>query len=255
MKITNQSTLTSKITFPDLTEKEITTLSTESNTEYMTQSFTKTLESVKTYGSPSDEIEQIITLTNDSDYPISDITITCDLGAGATYVEDSLTIDDTPQPDVNPADTFSLGKNLDKNGGSSVVKYKILVDTTPTVSAITNSAEVTYTVNERIDLTESTNEISISVTNNKLVVTKTSDKSAVISGDKLTYTISIKNEGNMDNKELFLKDPLPSSITFVDDSVKINDTATPGANPITGFNLPVLNANSEIKVTFEVMVN
>lgn len=36
MKITNQSTLTPKITLPDTSEQEVTTLSSESNTEHMT---------------------------------------------------------------------------------------------------------------------------------------------------------------------------------------------------------------------------
>lgn len=255
MKITNQSTLTSKITLPDTSEQEVTTLSSESNTEHMTQSFLKEKSAAKNFASPGDEIEQTITLTNNSDYEITDIQIQDKLSAGANFKAGSLTVDEESKPDEDPIVGFSLGKSLSKNGGKSVIKYTIKIDENTPEQTITNTAEITYTVNERIDLQESTNTVEISLINNKIVVTKTSDKSAVISGDKLTYIISIKNEGNMENKDLNLKDPLPSSVTFVENSVKINDVVTQDANPINGFALPALPVGGEIKVAFEVTIN
>lgn len=255
MKITNQSTLTSKITLPDTTEKEITTLSSESNTEFMTEGFLKEKSSAKNFASPGDEIEQTITLTNNSDYEITDIQIQDDLSAGANFKTGSLTIDGEPQPDIDPLAGFSLGKKLEKNGGTSVIKYTIKIDNDIQEQKVTNTAEITYTVNERIDLQENTNTVEINLNKNNIVVTKTSDKSAVISGDKLTYTINIKNEGNMENKELSLKDPLPSSVTFVENSVRINDVVAPDTNPINGFALPELPVGGEIKVSFEVTIN
>ena len=102
---------------------------------------------------------------------------------------------------------------------------------------------------------ENTNTLTIQLENNKIVIEKTSDKSAVISGETLTYTIVIKNEGNMENTNVMFKDELPSSVTFVEDSVKIDDVESPGSDPNTGFELLTLAPERQIKVSFEVTIN
>lgn len=60
----------------------------------MTQSFLKEKSSAKKFASPGDEIEQTITLTNNSDYEITNIQIQDELSAGANFKAGSLTVDE-----------------------------------------------------------------------------------------------------------------------------------------------------------------
>lgn len=253
MKIINQSSLISKIIFPDDTEQEITTLSNELETEFISKSFLKVKSSSKTYAIPEEEIEQTITLTNNSEFPITNVQILDILSTGATYKPNSVTINDVEKPSIDPSQAFTLENQIDANSVVTI-KYKIIVDKDPTVSQITNKADITFSVDQRQDLKESTNEINLPVANNIITVIKSSDKSAVISGDTLTYKITIRNDGNLTNKSLVLQDILPSSVTFQENSVVIDSTPTPNVNP-SSINLPELAPNSEMLVEFKVTVN
>ncbi|PEL88524.1 hypothetical protein CN604_31715, partial [Bacillus wiedmannii] len=49
-------------------------------------------------------------------------------------------------------------------------------------------------------------------------------------------------------------DVLPSSITFVPNSVTINGVLQPGLDPNTGFSLPDITPGESVEVTFQVTV-
>lgn len=254
MKITNQSTLNSKITLPDDTQEDVETLSNESNTEDMTTSFLKVKSSNKTFAKPTEEVEQTITLTNNSEYPITDVSIVDTISTGATFKAGSVFIDDTPYEDYDITTGIALLADIEPSD-EVVIKYTMIINEDPTQQTVTNTAQVTYSVNEITDLQENTNIVTVTLVNNKLSVVKTSDKSAVISGQTLTYTIQITNDGDVANTDLVLTDPLPEGVTFVTDSVKIDNVETPGVSPVTGITLPDLNVGGQIVVSFDVTVN
>lgn len=253
MKITNQSKLKTKLVMPDSTETIENMTSNESYVENMTTSFEKTKTSKASFARPGDDVEINLTLTNNSEYEITDITIKDNLSSGATFKTGSLTIDDISQS-FDPIVGFTLPSSLQANQ-TIVIKYYITINPDATESEIVSNTQITYSVDSVQNLIEDTTPLNIDIANNEIVVQKTSDKTAVIKGQSLTYVIEIKNEGNLTNTGLVFNDTLPSDVTFTPGTVKINDVVQPDANPNDGFPLPDLGANSQIVVKFDVTVN
>ena len=56
---------------------------------------------------------------------------------------------------------------------------------------------------------------------NEVSMYKYASSSAVISGDTLTYTIEITNDGTFENTDLVFKDELPEGVSFVEGTVKV----------------------------------
>lgn len=71
----------------------------------------------------------------------------------------------------------------------------------------------------------------------------------------MTYTSLITNTGTQTVTDLVFSDVLQPGITFVPNSVKINDVLQPGLNPITTFALPNLSVGTSVKVEFQAAVN
>lgn len=253
-KITNQSTLTSKYKLSDQSEQNNETQSNISSTENMTTSFLKTRESANNFGVPEAEIMQTITLTNNSEYPISDVTVVDTISEGGSFKAGSVIIDDVPKQDMDITAGVQLESDIAPSASCKIQYYLVLSDQ-PTQNEVTATSEVTYTVNEAVGLKERTNETTIGIENEKITIKKTSDKSAVIAGDKILYQHEIKNEGNIDNTDLFFKDTIPAEVTFVEGSVKIDEQPFVDYNPSVGFALNDLAQNQTIIVKFEVTVN
>ncbi|MGN1200790.1 MAG: hypothetical protein ACI4R8_00800 [Candidatus Caccovivens sp.] len=254
MAITNQSNLTSKYTLPDQTEQEVSTDSNLSTTANMTESFTKVKSYEKDYASPSEELTQTLVLTNNSEYEIMSVNIKDTLSEGATFKAGSVEIDGTPYEDFDPEAGFELPDIIEGNGGTSTITFGVVINDNPEVENITDTATISYQVNE-VELSENSNTVTINIVANKIVIEKTSSASAVISGQTLTFHNVIKNEGSFANTDLFFTDPIPEGTTFVEGSVKIDDVEQPDYDPATGFALEELQPGGSITVTFDVMVD
>ena len=254
MKIVNQSSLTSKITLPDSTEREITTLSNQSETELITESFLKIKSSAKDFAEPSEDLEQTIILTNNSDFDIENVSIKDNLSVGATFKAGSLQIDNVEYPDYDATKGFDLPNSIPSQT-STAIKYMITIDASPRADTVTNSAEIVYTINGQSPITESTNLVTIPLVNNRLNIIKSANKLITYSGDTIKYTIEIKNVGTIDNKNLIFKDQLPNELSFIPNSVKINNVEKLNANPNTGFALDDLPKNTTTTITFEATVH
>lgn len=250
-KINNQSRITSKYMLPDQTEQAYETQSNVSTTEYMTTSFVKTRQTEKTYGLPSDEILQTLSLQNDSEYDITNVHIKDTFSSGIAFKEGSLKIDDTEYPDLTP-DGYNLP--IDIPSGTTVnVTYYVVVDANPTVSSAQSVSKITYSVNEVDNLQEMSNEVDIEIVVEKISIVKTSSQTAVISGQKLTFQHVITNEGKTTQTDIMFYDPLPQGVKFIEDSVKIDNVEKLGFNP-SGFKLDDLQPNASVTVTFEVLI-
>lgn len=252
-KITNISQVTSTYELPDKTTKQSDVKSNESNTVNMTTSFVKTHSSAKNYGEPNEEIEQTITLTNNSEYSITNLSLEEMIDTGASFKPGSLIIDSESKPDEDITNSIDL-ETLTA-GQTKVIKYTLVVDETPTVDTIEVYSTVTYSVNEATDLTEDTNIDTINVSKNIITITKTSDKSVVIKGDTIKFQNVIENKGNLTNTEVTFIDPIPVGTTFVDGSVYVDGVQQAGSNPTVGFKIDDLTPNKSITITFEVTVD
>lgn len=253
LKIINKSEATSKYTLPDQSQKEYTVQSNQSETLYMPEAFKKVRTTAKAFGEPKEEIEQTLTLTNDTEYAITDVTIQETIGNGVTFKEGSVTIDGETQVDFDVTTGYQLPNGVPA-GTSVVIKYIVSVDSSPIQTSAELDTLITYTINEQVDLVEHANKITISVAENLITITKTSNKTAVISGDTLLFQNVIENKGAYANTEITFKDILPEGTEFVVGSVKVNEVTQAGSNPTVGFKIDDMEPNDKITVTFEVTV-
>lgn len=207
----------------------------------------------KTWAIASDTLTLTTTIVNNTDLNISDITIKDTLSDDATFVAGSLTIGSIPQPDYDPIAGFSAPVDISGSGGSVEICYQIQVAKYLTSDEITTQTTLSITLDtKKFDLTSQ--ELQISILNNEIWIRKTADTSAVVSGEVLTYTITIQNSGNFKNTNLNFVDPIPDGTTFVDGSVKINNIEQPSYHPGTGFALDDLDPNDEIIIEFKVKI-
>ena len=69
------------------------------------------------------------------------------------------------------------------------------------------------------------------------------DKAVAISGEILTYTSFITNNGNLDAIDFIFTDQIPVGTTFIENSVTVDGVARAGENPANGINIGNLNVN------------
>lgn len=183
------------------------------------------------------------------------------LANGLTYVPDSMTVNGVPQPGANP--TVLPGVNLTSlpTPGVYTIKFNAVVTTLPDPNPIDNSAKVNYTfttnpaapnTNIRTDIT---NTVSTTVSIADLTgITKSADRQYADCGDIITYTVVIPNTGNVPATQVVMQDTIPANTVFVDNSVVVNGTPVPGANPENGIALGTIGVGQSATVTFAVQV-
>lgn len=255
-KINNTSTVSYKYTLPDLTEKSGSVNSNISSTENMTTSFTKVKSADKDFGVLGDTIKLTLILTNNSDYPITDIKIKDTIDSKATFSAGSVEIDGTPYVDYNPVTGFTLPSELSASGGTTTITYSIVLKTDKPATDVYNFiSDITYSVNEVTDLNEKSNLLTLELVNPTLTITKTASKDSALQGEQVTYTSVIKNDGNVAHTLITFSDPIPAGTTFVNGSVKIDGITQPTYNPETSFSLNDLQIGAETKVEFAVTLD
>ena len=84
---------------------------------------------------------------------------------------------------------------------------------------------------------------------------KAVDRAYAVTGDELTYTVTISNNGNVDLFGMIFRDPVPAGTSFVDNSVIIDGIPQPGFNPDSGFPIGTLTPGTQHQVIFKVTVN
>ena len=131
-----------------------------------------------------------------------------------------------------------------------------------------NGEEIVYTAGEAevtagdLDYYESSvNGTSITNTYNGPVisqsksVTTENGQNYVVEGEKITYTITVTNDGGV-AKDVTIIDNIPDGTTFVENSIKVdNEEITYGASKLSSGLTVNVGANSEVTVSFEVTVN
>lgn len=252
-KIVNKAQISSKYSLPDGSQKNNNIETNEAYTENLTASFVKQRTTTSEYCIPNQEVEQILTLTNNTEQEISNVKIMDTIGSGATFKYGSLTINNVEYPTFE-ADIFYLPNTI-ASGESVVISYLITIDDQPPLNTISTISNISYSFVERTSISEFSNRLNLSVINNKISIEKTCNKSAVISGDVITYTNTIQNIGEVENTSIFFKDELMPNMNFIQESVRVDDVIYPDNNPIEGFYINDLKVGEKTIVTFKVKVD
>lgn len=209
----------------------------------------------KEYATIGDIITYTINVVNVGNILVSNVTLTDVVPNGATFVPGSVTVDEAPQPTYDPNVGIDLGSLLIL--GSRVVTFQVEVTSLPNPNVISNQAEVefTYLVVLPIIGNASSNVVTTTINVSDINLVKSASAIAVTTGDTLTYTTVITNNGNIDATDLVFIDEVPSGLTFVPGSVVVNGAPQPTYDPNVGFNLGTLSPNDSITVVFDTTVD
>ncbi len=253
MAIQNRAKLSSYITAPSGEQVELQTNSNKSVVNNLNTDIIIAKTSSKSWILPSGKVTITNTITNNTDVNISDINIKDTISAGASFLSGSVKIGSVEHPDYNIETGFVMPVTLGGSGGELTLSYDIVADDYAIEESFDNQSTISFEIdNNTFELSSST--LNIQIINNDVSLLKTASRTAVKTGDTLTYTIEITNSGNFKNTNIVFTDKIPDGTEFVANSVTINGEAKEGFNPENSFELPELDINGSITVTFKVTV-
>lgn len=254
MAITNIANLTSTITSTSGTTFNVSAKSNAVEIYDLTTELLVVKTTQKEWTIPGDKLTLTTTITNNLNTNISDITIKDILGTGAKFVEGTLKVGTESYPDDDPITGATLPVTVGGQGGEMTFSYDVEIDDPAVVENFVNQTTIQFEI-AGTQYSLSSNEVSVHILDNQVYLLKTADKTIVKSKDVVTFTITITNDGALENTNMMFSDPLPTGATFVEGSVKIDDEEKADLNPTTGFALSNLAAGGQIKIEFQVTID
>lgn len=207
-------------------------------------------------------IGDIITFTlavfNHSPIPTISTSVIDTIPAGTTFIENSVTINGTPVPNVRPDTGINIG-SLPADSVATIT-FQVLVTSIPSNSTIINSATVTAAFqltpqDPIITFIVNSNIVRIPVQFITTTVTKNASVSSAYLNQYFDYTVRITNTSKISLSNISLQDTIPAGLQFINGTVFINGERSPLANPNIGFLVATnLEPNETIIVLFTVQV-
>ncbi|HDR7795235.1 TPA: DUF11 domain-containing protein [Bacillus luti] len=226
-----------------------------------TQINNATIVATKSVNTPTAAIGDIVTytiaVTNTGNTPASATVLTDGLGAGASFIQNSVTINNVPQPGLDPSLGIHLADILP--GNTVFITFEAQILAIPPSGTLTNNALVNYeyTVNP----TQSpavgstiTNTTVTPIIDATLSINKTVNSTFATVGDTLTFTSIITNSGNTTANNVIFTDLIPNGTTFIPNSFMVNGTTIPNVNPQNGINIGNITTNSIVTLSFQVNI-
>ncbi|MCU5460027.1 cell surface protein, partial [Bacillus cereus] len=178
--------------------------------------------------------------------------------SGTTFIENSVTINGTPVPNVRPDTGMNIGAL--PADGIATITFQVLVTSIPSNSTIINSATVTAAFqltpqDPIITFIVNSNIVRIPVQFITATVVKNASVSSAYLNQYFDYTVRITNTSDISLSNVSLQDTIPPGLQFMNGTVFINGERSPLANPNIGFLVATnLEPNETIIVLFTVQV-
>lgn len=204
-----------------------------------------------------DTLTYTVTLTNVGNVIDSDVFFQDTPSTGATFKTGTVKINGVSKPSFDPTVGFSIPDIA--IGDVVIVEFTADVVSVPPTNAVTNQAVTTfkYVVDPKqapySDTTYS-NTVTTNIAVGNLSVTKAVNKQYATIGEKLTYTVTLVNTGNINATNVVFLDPTPHNSIFVLGSVTVNSVSQPTYNPSAGFDLNTMVPGQIITVVYQVQV-
>ena len=173
-----------------------------------------------------EKITYTITVKNDGDLD-KNVTVSDQIPEGTTFVEGSITVNGEERADLSQTNLESgISINVPARtsvaqAGTATVMFQVTVNDLPE-----NTYQGTITNKALVD-DEETNEITEDVRKAHVRIGKTSDPasgSQVVAGQEIRYVIVLENKEGTAPSTLVVKDSIPEGTTFVEGSIRVNDT-------------------------------
>lgn len=191
-----------------------------------------------------------ITLSNTGNAPAANTLLSDPVPAGAEFVPGSVSVNGNPRPDANPLAGIALGTV--PAGSTYTIAFAVRTVSLPPEGELRNRAAVSYTAGTFTGSSFS-NTVLTPVFAPLIELVKTASVQTASVGNTFTYTVSIRNTGNI-AAMLNLTDLLPPEAVFAANSVQIGGIPLPGYQPDTGIPVGPLAGGDAVDVSFVVQV-
>ncbi|MDR1703757.1 MAG: DUF11 domain-containing protein, partial [Clostridiales bacterium] len=179
------------------------------------EAYTPGKSSNKSTAGIGETVEYSVTLKNTGINPLTNVTVRDAVPDGFTFVPGSVVVNGILESNANPGTGLPVPDI--PGGGNLTVTFLARADRIPAVNPAVNSAAVTYSyspVNGGIPdvYNRTTNPVSIRILQADISVTKTSYPNPVQAGTRITYTVSVVNNGPTEAQSVVLTDTPPEAI-------------------------------------------
>ena len=168
------------------------------------------------------EIRYVIVLENKEGTAPSTLLVKDSIPEGTTFVEGSIKVKDIER-EYTLEDLTTNGITVDIPAEDTrTVEFRVKVNDLDNGYIIRNKANITNPeTQENKDTNEVTHEYVEAIIDAEKEMTTERELSYVIPGEKITYTITVQNEGDL-SKTLTVQDSIPEGTEFVANSVHLN---------------------------------
>lgn len=205
-----------------------------------------------------DEITYTIVASNVGNVTLNELVIKDTIPNGTTFINNTISINGITQLG-NPTTGIEVGSIA--VGDTITATFKVAVITIPSPNPIANTAVANYLFT--VDPAKPngrkgqkiSNEANTKVNSAKLNLVKSAKPLYSDVQDVVTYTIEVKNTGNIEAQNVLVSDTIPRGVTLVGNSVTINGVPQIGINPETGVYIGSIAAGTVATLAFKGTVN
>lgn len=204
------------------------------------------------------------TVTNNGDQELNNLMVKPNIGANSTFKNGSGSASKNGNTISLSDGIVNDGVNLGvfPNGQSATVTWQVTVNG-GVATGTKISGEVSADSDEITDARSATVETTVGQTGNPtLSPSKSADKSAATRGETVTYTLTVRNSGDVDLHDVMVVENMPQYLSYVNGST----SATKGDSTVsvvdawigsagTGTNLGTLTPSQSASVTFRAIIS
>ncbi|MGL4849715.1 MAG: DUF7507 domain-containing protein, partial [Clostridium sp.] len=218
----------------------------------------------KDYADLNEDITYTIAIRNSGNVEATNVFVKDTIPSHTTFINGSIYLDNELLASANIEDGITINKILPNE--TRTITFKVKVTSIPNPNKIENSATLSYSfIVNPIDQSEdkktaNTNIVTTTINNGEINpntggLVKTVDKRYAKPGEELTYTIKVKNTGNIKVNNVIVTDTPPDYTSFINGSILVDGVLRSGDNIISGISLGTLNVNEERVVSYRVVIN
>lgn len=196
---------------------------------------------------PGDTVTYTLVIRNDGLQPVRQLGAVIRLPQGVTFAPGSAVVNGVIDPSADPVSGITLG-TLAGRGGGIGLSFQAVVGA-GAADRLEATAAVTYEAGTPLV----TDAAVLNIVRPQPELRKAVDKRAAAPGDELQYTLTAVNPGSL-AVEAVLRDPPPAGLLPVWNSVVLNGTPLPGADPAAGIPLGVLQPGGTATAIFRYAV-
>lgn len=207
-----------------------------------------------------DELTYTIVVSNNNDFILKDYVIKDIVSDNLDIVSASLMLDGVSYDGLSGRSiTVTIPEILANS--TATITYKATINGLPVEidpnndrnGLITNTAQLYNTVNENI--LESSAVVSVSPGADIVLLTKSVQEQTADFNDILNYTITVKNDGLSIINNYNVEDDLPSELSFVPNSIKVNGVVQPNpSSNLFEYKVSNLTPGQTLTITYQAKV-